>query len=60
MSQELVNNKQYLAASVQAELSRLLSEKAKVYLPGTKGFKDSYARFTEYGRPVRLHVFDTH
>lgn len=54
MSQALVNNKQYLAASVQAELSRLLSDEAKIYLPGSEKFHYSNARFSEYGRPVWL------
>ncbi|KAL1636979.1 hypothetical protein SLS58_009505 [Diplodia intermedia] len=54
MSRALVNNKQYQAASVQAELSRLLSDKAEIYLPGTEQFDYSNARFSEYGRPTYI------
>jgi FAD/FMN-containing dehydrogenase len=47
----------YHSCSVRSQLSRLLSEKGKVFLPGSAEFEDSRFRFTEYGCPVRYFVF---
>jgi hypothetical protein len=51
---------QYLGLSVQSELSRQLSDKGKVFLPGSKEFENSNNRFTQYERPVQSQARISH